>query len=305
MRALAAAGAAAALVGCAPGTAPAPEALLGPAPVRSRLAPGQTGLEVRTWQVSDEGDRVQQALRDFTAPAVGRSDELALRRNGFVLVPVAADRVDDLRAALGGSAMDVRTWLGTATAWQEIVSAPVGSTLVEVDGVARERPGARLRLMARAWPLPMEDGTRINVSLVPQFAPERREANLARNGDRLVGDLVRSCLMDVELERGVAWALTCDPGGFVETDAEAPGRARDAETVAGPPAPGAEQASGKIGARVSTVGAGLLLASPARARAPSRRTVLVLVPHLGASPFPAPAAAPASAADPAQPIEPQ
>jgi hypothetical protein len=302
MRALAAALAAAAMAGCA--TPTAPEAPVAAVPVRSRLAPGQTGLEVRTWQVVDDGDRVERALRDFAVPAVGRTDELALRRNGFVLVPLAAERVDALRTALGGSAMDVRTWLGTATAWQEVVAGPVGSLLVEVDGVARERPGARLRLVARAWPLPMEDGTRINVNLVPQFAPaDWREASLARNGDRLTGELVRSCLMDLELERGVAWALTCDPGGFLETDAEAPARARDAESVAGPPGPGAGEASGKIGARVSTVGAGLLLAAPARAGAPSRRTVLVLVPHLGASPFPAPPADPASAPAPGQPIQ--
>lgn len=304
MRALAALLAAAVGAGCSAPAAPEAPAIA--VPVRSRLAPGQTGLEVRTWQVVDDGDRVQRALRDFAVPAVGRTDDLALRRNGFVLVPIEAERIDALRTALGGSAMDVRTWLGTATAWQEIVAGPVGPVLVEVDGVARERPGARLRLMARAWPLPMEDGTRISVSLVPQFAPEDwREASLARNGDRLTGELVRTCLMDLELERGVAWALTCDPGGFLETDAEAPARARDAESVAGPPAPGAAEASGKIGARVSTVGAGLLLAAPARAGAPSRRTVLLLVPHLGASPFPARAGDPASATAPEQPIQAQ
>jgi hypothetical protein len=286
-----------ALAGCAAGPAAEPAAPVEAVPVRSRLAPGQTGLEVRTWQVTDDGDRAERALRRFAVPAVGRIDELALRRNGFVLVPVSAGRIDELREALGGSGMDVRTWLGTATAWQELVAGPVGSTLVEADGVARERPGARVRLMARAWPLPMEDGTRIAVHMVPQFAADWREASLVRNGDRLSGEVVRSCLMDLELERGVAWVLTCDPAGFAETDAEAPARARDAENVAGPPAPGPGAASGKIGARVSTAGTALLLAAPERAGSPSRRTVLVLVPHLGASAFPA--------EPPQQPIDPQ
>jgi hypothetical protein len=302
-RAAAAAALLACTAGCsAPGTgAAAPPAEAGSAPAqgstttvtRTRIAPGQTGLEVVRWQVTDDGRRVDDALRGFALPAVARIDEVALRRNGLVAVPVSADRIDELRAALGGSAMDVRTWLGTATSWQELLAGPADATLVEVDGIARDRPGARARLMGRAWPLPMEDGTRIAVHVVPQFVRAEREASLVRNGNRLAGEIVRSCELDLELERGTGWVITCDPRGWVETDAAAPGRARDAESVAGPPSPGAGAPSGKIGSRVATLGATLLLAAPERAGAPSRRTVLVLVPHLGGSPFPAePAAEP-------------
>ncbi len=308
-RALAAAALLAAACGCsAPGPAASPgtdgqppaatpggagEGMTVTAVTRTRIAPGQTGLEVVRWQVTDDGRRVDDALRGFALPAVARIDEVALRRNGLVAVPVAAERVEELRSALGGSAMDVRTWLGTATTWQELLAGPADATLVEVDGIARDRPGARARLMARAWPLPMEDGTRIAVHVVPQFVRAEREASLVRNGNRLAGEIVRSCELDLELERGTGWVITCDPRGWVETDAAAPGRARDAESVAGPPSPGADAPSGKIGSRVATLGATLLLAAPERAGAPSRRTVLVLVPHLGGSPFPAePAAEP-------------
>jgi hypothetical protein len=260
---------------------------------RTRISPGQTGLEVVRWQVTDDGTRVDDALRANALQSVARIDEVALRANGLIAVPVAADGLEGLRAALGGSAMDVRTWLGTATTWHEMLAAPAESALIEVDGVARERTGARLRLIARAWPLAMEDGTRIAVNVVPQFVTAEREASLVRNGGRLAGEVVRSCALDLELERGVAWAITCDPRGWVETDAEAPARARQRESVAGPPTPGTDAPSGKIGARVSTLGTTLLLAAPERAGAPSRRTVLLLVPHLGGSPFPAePAAEP-------------
>ena len=59
--------------------------------------------------------RVEEALRAHAEPAVAAADDLALRRNGFILCAVRVDRMESLRTALGGSAMDIRTWLGTAT----------------------------------------------------------------------------------------------------------------------------------------------------------------------------------------------
>jgi hypothetical protein len=253
---------------------------------RTRIAPGQTGLEVITWQVTDDGPRFADALRAHAAPAVASADELALRRNGFILWSVPEAGLDALRASLGGSALDMRTWLGTATTWRELVSVPAGDSLIEVDGVAHERPGARARIMARSWPVPMEDGTRIAVEVVPQLVQGEAQASLVRNANRLSGDVVTSCATGIELQRGTAWLLTCDPGGYVETDADAAARARDAAVREGPPAPEPAGGSGKIGARIVTLGAATLLAAPERAGAPSRRTVILLVPHLGGSAFP-------------------
>lgn len=287
---------AAALQGCAttggasgPGAAAdaaAPKAPAEVAVARTRIAPGQTGLEVITWQVTDDGSRVSDGLLAHAAPAVARVDEIALRRNGLILWAVKAGSLEALRDALGGSPLDVHTWLGTATTWRELASVPTGDSLLEIDGVAKERRAAQARLMVRSWPVPMEDGTRVTVQLVPQLVTGAAEASLVRNGNRLAGEVVRSCTIDLELEPGVAWALTCDPGGFVETDAEAPARAAEERAVMGPPAPDRPAASGKIGSRVVTLGATLLLAAPERTGAPSRRTVLVFVPHLGGSAFP-------------------
>ena len=72
---------------------------------------------------------------------------------------------------------------------------------------------------------------------------------------------------------------------------------RAAEAAAefvGPPNPdAAPTASGKIGARVTTLGTATLLAAPERPGTPARRTVLLLVPHLGGAAFPVdPAAEP-------------
>ncbi|MFM8784991.1 MAG: hypothetical protein ACKOFI_07550, partial [Phycisphaerales bacterium] len=40
-------------------------------PVRTSVAPGQTGLEVVTWQVRHDGARFQEAMRRHGVPAVG------------------------------------------------------------------------------------------------------------------------------------------------------------------------------------------------------------------------------------------
>jgi hypothetical protein len=287
------------LAGCAGGGAGAAKASEEPIEgrvvrARTTVAAGQTGLEVITWQVTDDGRRVEDALRAHAEPAVAAADDLALRRNGFILCAVRADRMESLRAALGGSAMDIRTWLGTATTWRELISVATGNSMVEIDGVARERPGANARIMARTWPVPMEDGTRIEVEMVPQLVTGELQSSLVRNANRLAGDVVLSCASRLELQRGTAWVLTCDPAGFVETDAGAAAAAEAAANFVGPPNPdAAPAASGKIGARVTTLGTATLLAAPERPGTPARRTVLVLMPHLGGAAFPVdPAAEP-------------
>ncbi|MFM9097185.1 MAG: hypothetical protein ACKOQW_02690 [Phycisphaerales bacterium] len=277
---------AAAAAAGAPGAAGGEARLSGP--VRTSVAPGQTGLEVVTWQVRHDGARFQEAMRRHGVPAVGALDELALRRNGFVVAAVRADRLDQLRDDLGGSGMDIRRWMGTTPSWRELAVARPAGAMLEVDGLARERPGATLRLMVRTWPLPMEDGTRIAVEIVPQVVTDELQASLVRNAGRLAGETIPSCAAGLELERDVAWIVTCDPGAFVETDAEAPTRAREAATRHGPPSPEPTPHSGKVGARIATLGTALLLPAPERAHAgvTAQQTVLVLVPHLDASPFP-------------------
>jgi hypothetical protein len=371
----------------------------------SRVAPGQTGLEVVRWQVQDDGARLEDALRAHSAPAVAGMSEQALRANGFVIWPVKRSELDAMLMDMGGSYLDVRTWFGQVTSWREIAAAPVGDALLEVDGVAHERPGAVARLMLRSWALPMEDGTRIAVELVPQIVVGESQSSLLRNGDRLGGEVAASCAAELELDHDVAWVVTCDPSRQIKLKlpdapspppevAEAPQdmRAPGQESVPAPPpdappivepsppqsktpplalpptlpppppaqapppepppptgadrvppAPALKPASaenprqraprpqpapppqgphpsavgihpiaipwsaiialcqvppdpsGAEGSRVVTLGVQLLLASPEGAGVPSRRTVIILVPHLEGSPFPvAPSAAPMS-----------
>jgi hypothetical protein len=130
--------------------------------------------------------------------------------------------------------------------------------------------------------------------MVPQLVTGELQSSLVRNANRLAGDVVLSCASRLELQRGTAWVLTCDPAGFVETDAGAAAAAEAAANFVGPPNPDAAlAASGKIGARVTTLGTATLLAAPERPGTPARRTVLVLMPHLDGAAFPVdPAAEP-------------
>jgi hypothetical protein len=253
--------------------------------VRTRIAQGQTGLEVVTWQVVDDR-RFDEALRTHEIPSVATLDVMAMRRNGFVTAAVPVVRLDALRDALGGSAMDVHVWFGSSPHWRELAAVRIGDAMLEVDGVARERRGTLARLMARTWPVPMEDGTRIAVELVPQLVTDAAQAGLVRNAARLAGGAVTSCAAEVELERGIAWVITCDPAGWLETDGTHERRTREAAVAQGPPAPAADGEPSEHGTRLATLGAALLLAAPGRSGTPARRTVLVLVPHLESSPFP-------------------
>lgn len=188
----------------------------------SLVAPGQVGLEVVRWQVADSDGSIERALKAHAIPAVASMDELALLQNGFVIVPVARDGLDAVLADMGGSYMDVRTWYGQANSWRELIASRVDDAMLEVDGIARDRRGSVARLMLRSWPLPMEDGTRIAVELVPQLVRDPTQASLLRHGDRLSGDVFTRCMAELELDRDVAWIITCDPSKALHFETPAP-----------------------------------------------------------------------------------
>ncbi len=104
--------------------------------------------------------------------------------------------------------------------------------MLEVNGVARERRGVYTRLMVRSWPLPMEDGMRIAVELVPQIVADASQASLLRHGDRLSGDVVVNCLAELEMGPDVAWVITCDPAKQI--DLRYPGEAPPEDTAPQP-----------------------------------------------------------------------
>ncbi len=281
---------------------------------KTRVAPGQNGLEVVTWQVTDDGERMAKALRAHGVPAVAAADELALRANGFLLWPVRASELDALMSDLGGSAMDMRTWMGAAPTWRELAVAQAGDALVEVNGIARERPGATVRLMARSWPVPMEDGGRIAVNLVPQIVMNANEASLVRNGERLAGELVRSCAMELEMDRDVAWVVTCDPSGIIELElpgmqgVDAPGTVpatSDGGVTKAPPSEPAQDGTGGPGADGATAAgpepdAGGAPASEGAAAPEGTQAPASAPPAPGSAPAPANPPVPANAPAPAQ-----
>ena len=146
------------------GDAPAGQA---PGTVRTRIAQGQTGLEVVTWQVVDDR-RFDEALRAHEVPSIGALDALALRRNGFVTASVPVARLDALRDALGGSAMDVHLWLGSSPHWRELAAVRVGDLMVEVE--CRDADEIRAAIGAGAHSLLLDNMPVDTLRAVPRLA---------------------------------------------------------------------------------------------------------------------------------------
>lgn len=278
----------------------------------SRVAPGQTGLEVARWEVADSDERLEKALRAHTAASAAAMDEVALRQNGFLLWPVKRAELEAMLDEMGGSSMDVRTWFGQLTAWREVAAAQVGTALLEVDGAARERHGAVVRMMLRSWPLPMEDGTRIAVELVPQVVQNAAEASLLKNGERLAGQVLATCAVELELDRDVAWVITCDPTRHTQMRLPDDAPAGDAAPAAAAPAEGDAAASGEPQPQSSSPPAAPPTepappaepgAEPAAEPAPPPAAQPTPAPQqpAPAQPTPAPQPAPAPALPPLQP----
>lgn len=267
----------------------------------SHVAPGQVGLEVVRWQIQDDELRMESALRAHGVPAAALMDDVALRENGFLVWPVRRADLNALLRDMGGSYQDVRTWFGQAVAWRELATASTTGVMLEVDGVARERPGAIARLMVRSWPLPMEDGTRIAVLLVPQIVQDASQASLLRHGERLTGDVITSCAAELELDRDVAWVITCDPSKMVELRQSNP----NAPSATPPPLPLPLPPEEIMADPPPALGAPPAPDSPASPAPPAAGSPASAPPALAPPPSPPPAHAEPRSPRPTPPVPPE
>lgn len=226
-----------------------------------RLLNADTGLEVRTWTVSDNPGRIAEALDRYGLGAVGDPDaDAALRSNGLRAVRVRVDLLDALLSELGVAPVEVRAWHGQVLEWRQLLSSPVGpagAVAAVGNGIRRLDPG-RMLLMARCWTLPMEDGTSLNLELVPVLERPRTHDYARLLGDRtLSGEVFESMSVETQLAPGLACVLT----------GESPGRSGDA---AEPPP------HGPVAPAPATIGEILFEAGGE----PPLRQLLVLVPRL-------------------------
>lgn len=169
------------LLALAPGCS-APERDTAPA-----LPPEPTaGLELKLWVVRASDAELRGAL-DAASSSTDAFGELAAsgaidpdqqtlwRSNGLGIVAVPAHQLDDALSTLLPVGPRQTQWLGVLPEWSVLAAGPAWSSrrLAQLDAGTLELDPGRLRIVARAWPLPPAPGRatpRLRIDLVPQHA---------------------------------------------------------------------------------------------------------------------------------------
>jgi hypothetical protein len=260
---------------------------------RGRLRGGDNGLELIQWVVEvDEAVLASTMAAHRDGPAVSPAIDEWLRRNGFRLVRVRVDDLDEMAAALGDLSFNQRIWHGQVLDWTPLVerSVDAGGEAIAVGGRVGRFEDGRFSLQVRAWTMQDVAGPVVYLELLPQFV-SRREGGLRRllQPDVMPGLALFDGVVDIQLEDGWAYVLTCAAPGDPWLDLS-PDTGADAES---PPPPAAPRGPG-VGPDIElppTVGQALLTA-----RDQDARGLIVLVPRIPAAAYP-PGAEPPPAAD--------
>jgi hypothetical protein len=261
----------------------------------------ENGLALRRWTVIDQPGRIITALAKHADGQAADEPTLArLQRNGFRLVRLPLDELEQTLAEMGGATVDANEWHGQAPQWRAIGARSVESSgrAVAIDGRVRRFDRGDFRLIMRSWTVQMETGPAVHLEMVPQHV--RPQANNLR---RLLGEQQQEsaegfggAAIDLQLEDGFAYALLGEsPGTDWKAEAAEAGRNKGmvipksvsgGARVAGK---GPDDATGPEATMPLTLGE-LLLAggdSAVGAGAMRTRSVIVLVPKIAAELFPA------------------
>lgn len=274
-------------------TPSAPRTRLQPADsALSRMTGTDNGLAIRRWVVADDEQRIREVLmRHAVGDVVHDSADQHLQRNGFRLIRVPAESLEQILSELGGASLDVTAWHGQVYDWRTIASHGIGAggQPMAIDGRVRHYTAGEMRLVMRSWIVAMEDGPVVQFELVPQFhKPQRTEVNLllGREPPPPV-ESYPSMAVDHLLESGAAYLLTCAPP---QSDWSAPSADEPAKvkTPAKPPVRrvgGAVGPSDLVGPEATppqTIGQWMLSSDTGRAS----RIMLVLLPRIAERLFP-------------------
>ncbi len=261
------------------------------------------GLEVIWWVVDDALQPAKQPLpevlgdyADHDLPGAAAAREL-WRANGLRVLAIPLPELELVRARLSTSGPVHEQWLGILPDWTPIISGPIlpEPFSVRLDSGRLDLPPGRLRLLARAWPTPVEpapgeplpdDGRMpalLELEVLPQHAQETPRDPLGRAmGARAPGVLDEgqpfSRLTLSLLSRGKDAILIVPSAPADDWPDVAPARPQappSAGAWVGPGAPAPADAVGPTPAPPPTLGQ-LMLSDPAH---PLRRGVLVLIPH--------------------------
>lgn len=142
---------------------------------------GDSGIQMLTWVIPDDPVAIALAFSPYeTRPVPADEIELATwASNGLRVLSVPAGDIPSLRRSLILRGSEQYQWLGYKPSWIDIVSGPrfTASQPINFDtGRVTLDPG-RLRLLARAWSVPLLDRAQggngvpagIRIDLVPQL----------------------------------------------------------------------------------------------------------------------------------------
>lgn len=148
----------------------------------------QSGLEVQWWVVDDPDSFVGAALAKY-ATSDGSEIDGATRdlwwSNGLRIIAIPVEDVERVKRRLDVGAVGHVQWLGLLPTWTQLVIGPGfdGRRAINMDSGAGGRvvlDGGKLRLLARCWSAPGENGRpALRLELMPQHverdAAKRKE----------------------------------------------------------------------------------------------------------------------------------
>lgn len=177
-----------------------------------RMLNPENGLLLRKWTVSDNAQRIGEALTRYQDGQVldARTGEM-LGRNGLRFVRIRADQADDLLGELGVGPSDLAAWHGQVLEWRELHHQSIGGpgAAIAVSGRVRSIQPGQLRLMGRSWTVLMEDGPYLTLELLPQLLRPQGPSLFQLLGDvDLQGEVFDGLAVEIELRPGYAYILT-------------------------------------------------------------------------------------------------
>jgi hypothetical protein len=237
------------------------------------LAPGEdNGLEVVRWSVTDNETLLRRAVGRYAVREVSLgATAQALERHGFRAAVIRDADLPRFLIDVGGTTRSIPVWYGQVQGWRELVRTRLESPrVVMVDGRAERLRAGWLRIMVRAWTVPLEEGGVLEMQIAPQLIgdsadpvglqPELPQASNQR--DTLRGTLWPDASLHLELPRDTALILL-----------SAPARVDEEEDPEGPPPRPEETGVGPLVELPPLLGELLLTDFEAR---PVRRSILVL-----------------------------
>lgn len=263
-------------------------------PITPVVRGAEAGLETRLWVVENRAGSLATTMRAFGPPTAAPPAAVELwRKNGFRVLEVPVDRLEELRESLPTIGPRHREWLGLLPEWVEVVK---GAQLepdrpVELDsGAVRLGPG-RLRLVSRCWAMPsvgaQPDGSATGAVLKLEIMPEleMREPGGAETLARLLESpeaQPRAGLRGIAFDR-LLLGMVCSGSSAIVIVPEDPGLDWAAERAARPERAGEGAAGVTFGPRaptVPTLGELMLTSLALPESVGDARIVVVLVPRV-------------------------